>query len=331
MSARRNLGTEQARTAEWGKDMNRFKNILAVCSDTIGCDDVIEQASALALINQAKLKLIAFESATLSWREEQHKRLRRYASAVETPGALEVETQLVNGPPSMSIVREVIENRHDLVIISRDFGDTWSNALFGGTARKMMQRCPCPVWFLSPGQQVPFKNVLAVVDPCLEGDGGRDLNVKILEMATSLATGHDAVLNIVHAWEVDGHDYDTITSEMQPDHRQRLIEEHAGKRHSAISDLLDTVKSDDLDFEIHLPRDTPLRAYRSIASDLSIDVVVIAADDMSNLSFLLGGSLAETLMTSVSCSLLAVTPDDFTKSRIHGDYAAADQGRKVAM
>ena len=118
---------------------------------------------------------------------------------------------------------------------------------------------------------------------------------------------------------------------MRPDHRQKLIEEHADKRHTAISGLLDTVKSDDLAFEIHLPRDTPLRAYRNIASDLSIDVVVIGADDVSNLSFLLGGSLAETLMNSVSCSLLAVTPDDLADSRLCGDYVASDPGRKVAV
>lgn len=311
--------------------MNRFKNILAVCTDAVGCDDVIEQASALALANEARLTLISFGSADPSWREEQTKRLRRFASTIEHAGVREVETRLVGGSPSESIVREVTKNWHDLVIMSREIGDTWSGALFGRTTRKMMKNCPCPVWFLRPGQSVPFKRVLAVVDPCLDGNEDRDLNIKILEIALSLATTHGAALHIVHAWEVDGKDYDTVRSEMRPKNREKLLRKHSDKRQSAISSLLDSIKDDDLDYEIHLPRATPLRAYSDTASDLSIDVMVMSAGDMSNLSLLMGGTLANALLDSVSCSLLTITPDAVAKPVLFDSDTAFDAGREAAV
>ena len=310
--------------------MNRFKNILAICSDSLGCDDVIEQASALARANGAKLSLISFERAASSWRKEQIKRLRRIASTIDHAGGLEVETRLVGGVPSESIVREVSKHRHDLVIMSREIEDTWSGSLFGGTARKIMKSCPCPVWFLSPGQNVPFKRVLAVVDPCLDGNEDRALNIKILEIASALATAHGAALHIVHAWEVDGKDYDTVHSEIRPQNRESLLRKHADKRQNGIFDLLDSVQGDDFDFEIHLPRAAPLRAYSDIAADLSIDVMVMRAGNMSNLSFLLGGTLAETLLNSVSCSLLTVTPDRAETSTVFDRKTAFGAARQAA-
>lgn len=44
-----------------------------------------------------------------------------------------------------------------------------------------------------------------------EADG---LNIKILDLATSLARSNKSELHIVHAWELTGKDFDTICSEM---------------------------------------------------------------------------------------------------------------------
>ena len=308
--------------------MNRFKNILAVCSDALGGDDVIGQASALAVANGARLTLVSIsrERETSNWRDEQLKRLRRTASAIESEGLRDVQIRVLTGSPAVSLVQEVVAHGHDIVIMCRDIDDSLGDLLVGGTASRMMRNCPCPVWLLRPGQQVPFGRVLAVVDPCLADVVDRDLDTKILEIAASLATTHGAVLHVANVWEVDGPDYDTMRSEMRPKDREELIARHEKRRLAAMAELLEPFKGGGLKSQIHLPRSTPHSAIRDLTTDLSIDVMVMRADDVSHLSFLLGGSLAEGLLKSVPCSLLAVTPDGFVKPLAAG--VAATHGTR---
>lgn len=295
--------------------MNRFKNILAVYSDSLGCDDVIGQAGALALANDARLTLVfdARDRDTPVWRMEMHKRLRRVASMIERTGVQTVETRVINGAPAASIVREVIEREHDLVIMSSKIGDTFGSSLLGGTLRRMMRHCSCPVWFLAPGQKVPFASVLAVVDPCATESRNRALNRKVMEMSSSLARSHDATLHLVHAWDLEGAELDTVRTELWPEDRQKLIEIHESRRHSAMEQLVSSLPAGDLEYEIHLPRRSQSLAIRDLATDLAIDVLVMRADDVTSVPFLPIESAAETLMNAVPCSLMSVTPDGFAK------------------
>lgn len=291
--------------------MNRFKNILAVWTDTVGSDDVIEQATALAAINGAGLTLAAHcgRRGAPRWQEELHKRLRRIAATIETSEEREIETRVVGGSPSAAIIREVEANDYDLVIMSSEIGEPLGGSLLGSTKRRLMKQCPCPVWFLGQGQQVPYKRVLAVVDPCLARGDDRSLNMKIMEIAASLAVGHGAELHLVHAWEVDGPDQERNRSELWPEDRERLIEEHLIRRRRAIDSILRSVDGPKPSCRIHLPRTLPSLAIRELATSLGIDLIVMRADGGYSLPFLPGGTMVETLLDYLPCSVLSVTPD----------------------
>jgi nucleotide-binding universal stress UspA family protein len=315
--------------------MNRFKNILAVCSDTLGGDDVIGQASALASANGARLTLVSMSRGwePPAWRDEQLKRLRRIASAIEADGVADVAIRVLDGTPAVAIVGEVIDRGHDIVIMCRDIDDSLGDRLVGGTASRMLRNCPVPVWLLSPGLKVPYKRILAVVD---NRDGATDaesrgLDIKILEIASSLAAVHGAELHIANPWEVEGLDYDTMRSEMRPKDREALVARHKGKRLVALGELLNSISGRGIDYQIHMPRLPAFRAISDLTSELSIDVMVLKADDVSHLSFLFGGSLAEGLLKSVACSTLAISPDGLAGSYALQAPAPSEVSRRVAV
>jgi hypothetical protein len=54
--------------------------------------------------------------------------------------------------PFIAIIREVLWNGHDLVMITAENRRSLKNVLFGTTTMHLMRKCPCPVWVMKPDQ-----------------------------------------------------------------------------------------------------------------------------------------------------------------------------------
>ncbi len=293
--------------------MKRFKNVLVVYDDAIGGDDVIEQAVALARENTARLTITTvLRESQLSPAiiEETKKRLQRLAHAVVHAGISEVTTKVLIGAPFLLIIREVIGARHDLVIAGAKSGSTLKDVFFGSTATHLIRKCPCPVWVVKPGQSIPFTNILAAVDPH-PGASEDHLNIKIMDLATSLASRDHAVLHIVHAWEVDGNDHDTIKSEISARQRDAILEEHNGKHGSALAGLLARYPMADIAHRVHLPRERPAQAINRLVEQEQIDLIVMGTVARTGIPGFFIGNSAESVLSSVKCGMLTVKPHGF--------------------
>jgi universal stress protein E len=64
----------------------------------------------------------------------------------------------------------------------------------------LMRKCPCPVWVMKPTRRERFHRILAGVDPSFADEEENLLNIKIIDLATSLAKMDQSELRIVHAW-----------------------------------------------------------------------------------------------------------------------------------
>ena len=60
-------------------------------------------------------------------------------------GGVEVKGIKVNGIAFIEIIREVIKNQHDLVMLSAEGGEHKADPLFGNTTMHLVRKCPCPV------------------------------------------------------------------------------------------------------------------------------------------------------------------------------------------
>ena len=294
--------------------MRRFKNILAVYGDTIGADDAFSQAAALACENNARLTFIDVlpeRYATEAAVEERRKRLKRLIPAVKAEGVSDVHTLVASGTPFLRIIQQVLRDRHDLVIASADGGASLRNVYFGSTATHLMRKCPSPVWIVKPGQSAKYARILACIDPKPNGKPAHKLDKMILDLSTSLAEANSAELHIVHAWEVEGKDRDTIASEVRDETRAALLSKHEEIHRQQVNELLTPYRLEALDSHLHLPRAAPQKAIVSLVDNKDIDLIVMGTISRTGIPGLIIGNAAETILSVVQCGVLTVKPDGF--------------------
>ena len=302
--------------------MRRFKNILAVYGDDIGSDDVFCQAVALARANGARLTLIDVISeryATSITVFERRKRLERLVPAVEKEGITDVEVVALAGAPFLRIIQQVLKGEHDLVIASADGGNSLRTVYFGSTATHLMRKCPCPVWIVKPGQSTHYTRILACVDPNPEQEDGMEMDKVIVQLGMSLADSNDAAFHVVHAWEVEGKDRDTIASEVRDSTRTAILRSHETRHRHRIDTLLEAVLPPDVEPKIHLMRGAPQRSIVELVDNEGIDLIVMGTVCRTGIPGFIIGNAAETILSVVRCGVLTVKPNGFVSPVSHED------------
>lgn len=293
--------------------MKRFKNVLVLYDDAVGGDDALGQAVALARENSAHLTIstvLRDNRISPGIVDETHKRLHRLASSVRHADIGSIHTKVLLGTPFLEIIRQVIGEHHDLVITGAEAGSVIKDVFFGNTGTHLMRKCPCPVWVVKPGQAASYRQILAAVDPQLTTSDD-SLNINILDLATSLASRNHAVLHVLHAWDVDGRDIDTVRSETSARQREVIYKKHLQRHRDALNKLLARYSMQDIDLCLHLPRDRPERAISQIVEQEKIDLITMGTVARTGIPGIFIGNTAEAVLSSVKCGMLTVKPDDF--------------------
>ena len=294
--------------------MRRFKNILAVYHDDIGADDVFAQSVALARANGAKLTLIDVvpdKFATPLGVKEREKRLRRLLPAVHAEGVADARVHVTAGTPFLEIIREVLREGHDLVVTCPDSAAVMRNFYPGSTATHLVRKCPCPVWIVKPNSGGRYKRVLACVDPDSSNQSDGELDIKILELAASLAATNGADLHVIHAWDVEGLDRDRLRSEIRDTTREDILSKHEALHRDRVRLLIDRLPAIGDDFALHLPRSSPHDAITDVVGNREIDLIVMGSVNRTGISGFFIGSAAEAVLSSVRCSMFTVKPEGF--------------------
>ena len=302
--------------------MKRFKNISLVYE----CDQsTLERAALLAKENHARLTIVhAIKEFPSSWHhlylddkpvdvkklvmEDQQERLDEMASSVHSLG-VHPKTRLLEGEPFVEIIRDVIENQRDLVIMTADKKPGWRDFFFGNTVSAMMRDCPCPVLALKSTEQKGFKKILVAVDPVLVGDSHDTLNKVILELASSLATVEDAELHVVNVWRLVGESMMRGRFSVPKADVDRAVLQEFGKHRDLVQDLL--VKNSITPEHVHLPKGDAVHAIPELVKELGADLLVMGTVCRTGIPGFIMGNTAEQVLGAVECSTLTVKPEGF--------------------
>ncbi len=293
--------------------MKRFTNILVVFNDAIGAEDALEQAVSLARDNAARLTVTVVLNggeASPQRVKETEKRLQRLCLGVQHAGVSEVRSLVLIGTPFLEIIRQVIRAEHDLVLACAESGGVLKHIFFGSTATHLVRKCPCPVWIVKPGQSVPYKRILVAVDPQIATPED-EINTLIMDLATSLAIHDNAVLHIMHAWDIDGKDIDSMRSEISTQQREAILKHHYDKHLLALNTLIARYGLSEIDHHIHLPRDRPEQAIYRLVRQEEIDLILMGSLVRVGIPGFFIGNTAETVLSSERCGLLTVKPNGF--------------------
>jgi universal stress protein E len=331
--ARHSARSAGAKTAWKVTDM-QIQRILVVADSGVESHGALERASRLARRHGAALRIVDivpehawpvrlmqpdYEHIRELYTREKQEFLDGVAAPLRKDG-LHVTTKVLYGRSSVEIIREVLRERHDLVVKEAKGRRSRRIGLFGTTALRLLRHCPCDVWLNKPGksgQEGTSETVLAAVDASPGNASHAALNRKILDLA--LAVSADGVPpHVVFAWQIYGED--VLRARMNPADFARLEQAAAEENQRSFGQLLAHYDWKEDDPHVHLLRGDPPQAIQDVVRERAIDVLVMGTVARTGIVRLFLGNTAESLLEQVECSLLATKPEGFISS-VHLDQA----------
>lgn len=215
-------------------------------------------------------------------------------------------TQLqVTGTPWLEVVRESARGNYDLVLVGSHRQHAIGRVLLGNTGRRLIRKCPCPVWVTSPVEAGEVRRILAPTDFSPTADDA-------VRLAHQLAQKCEAELHVLHAVEYH----------FEPQMRDLIIpvDEIEGYRSRVRSDaereLNDNLEKLGIDTSTdlahrHVAAGPPHLMIRDAVKNLSIDLVAMGTQARSGFTGVLLGNTAERVLSHLTCSVLAVKPEGF--------------------
>ncbi len=226
--------------------------------------------------------------------------LEELATRVES-ARISTRLILVRERAWMELIHAIQRGEGDLVLVARR-NQLDGGALVGGVAKKLMRKCPCPVWVVKPEESLEPRRILAATDLTAVGS-------RAVELAGYLAHACGCELHVVHAWQLPASV--PILSELETPAQSR---EEMAQIQSAVEERFQaTLRALALPVEprAHLECAPPSRAIRELEGRLGAGLLVMGTVSRGGIAGFLVGNTAERLLDRVQCSLLTIKPEDF--------------------
>ena len=305
--------------------MKRFRNIL-VCVDLAKQEHpALDRAMELAQNNEAAVKIVAVEEELPAWaRTLLPSRVRDWETIVleEAKGRLEdlsvplrnsgisVSNAVLVGQPFVEIIREALTDAHDLFLKDLELDSALEKPAIGSTDMDLLRKCPCPVWLIKPSAAKPFERILAAVDPVPGDDDVRNsLNIKILELATSLAVQEQCKLFVVRAYESIGEAF--VATQLNSRDCSEYMERIQMVRLKSDQEFIGKFEKHVGELDVRYVYGDPKTIIAEVARDEKVDLIVMGTVARTGIPGLLMGRTAETVLRQVECSVLGVKPRGF--------------------
>jgi len=312
--------------------MNRFKNILVVVG-RYDSERVVRRAMDLAVRNRAKVTLISplgkldlFVEALAEFpgtqnllgavREKRESQLQEICDQWSARGIEMHACVPAAGTPFVEVIRQVIREKHDVVFVAASDKPDAQRGTFSSLALHLIRKCPCPVWVVSDKSTGKAERILAAVDPQSTNNEADSLSVMILELATSLSRIEESELNVAHIYNnliLEGYEEIRLNyaAEEQESVIEDCIERAKQKREKEFQAMLEPFKLGEIQHEVHFFSGWPDVSIPSLAKKYDVDVLILGTISKGAPQGHWIGSTAESIVTNVGCSVIAVKPEGF--------------------
>ena len=307
--------------------MKRFKNILLLADQGTGGSPILQRAAALAKNNQARLMVVdviediprhmPMQIVTITpvklqklILQERQKQLERLVSSIRKEG-LPVGVSVLIGTPFLEINRQVLRQKHDLVIMAAEGRNGLKGRLFGSTSLHLMRKCPCPVWVIKPTRRERFRRILAAVDPMCAEEDKNLLNSKIMDLTTSLAKMEQSEIHIVHTWNFRGEQLLRVRGRMSGEMIDALASQTRAIHKREFDELIGNYSLENLNHRLHFLKGDPSIQITVLIAEHGIDLIVMGTVCRTGVAGFFIGNTAESVLQEVNCSVLTVKPDGF--------------------
>jgi nucleotide-binding universal stress UspA family protein len=286
-----------------------------------GSRPALDRAADLALRNDARLTVVVCladfdrEGDGGGLQEILRRGLREHFEQLVEPFRTRgqaVSVEMLVGRPFVQVIRRVIGHDHDLVVKTAE-AIGHRGFTFGSFDLHLLRKCPEPVWILRERSGASGGAVLAAIAPSGENTGVDRLNVRILELASSLAVQRGRPLHVVQAWTPP--DPVLLRCLGWPDPEDPVLGDRLGRQRrraeARFEALVDPFVRPGRELNPHFVDGAAADAIVGMVREHAVDVVVMSTLTRSGVPGLLIGRTAEDVLRQIDCSVLAVKPDGF--------------------
>lgn len=280
--------------------------------------EAVERAIWLAGLFNAKLEFFAaidLSAHTRHLLEEDRAHLTNnvedqahqvMSSLIEQAKAqgIESSSKVAIGTPWREIVLEVIEHKHDMVLVgTRPHGFT--GRLFGGTVMNLFRQCPCPVFAVKIDEEPEVPEIVVASDLS-------EVSSDILHFIVSAAQVADMKIHLVHAIDT------------QLDKRLKGLGVGDETLKKCADDIMEEVKNElneqlaQTDYrtlsygvQVHVLEGSPDVAIPAFIDQHNVNLLAMGTLARSGISGFFIGNTAERMLEKVKCSVLTFKPSDF--------------------
>ena len=305
--------------------MKRFKNILLYIEEPRRDNAAVFRAANLAANNSGILKVVScidqppthlisrlssdFKVDVESLiRNEKITRLNRIKSRYEK--LVPIEIKLLAGTAFIEIVMEVLREKHDLLIVDAEDEMNMRKRLLGSNELHLLRKCPCPVWVLKPTDKNKFDRILVAIDSSSSNKETKNLNRKLLELSTSLASIESAEHHVIHCWRAYGESM-LLSRGNDLNAVQNYVRSTEKLARDNLQDCLRPFGMNTESNLVHLINGDPESSIIDFITKNDFDLIVMGTLARTGISGFLIGNAAEKIVSGIECSLLAVRPDGF--------------------
>lgn len=304
--------------------MKRFKNILYIIDEESVHDHSIAlKIAKLARINDARVTTMIINDSSFLGQialqmsakrdeiseaivEQQKEQLSSFLSSNIWTG-ISSDMHLSTESNFIGIIQKVLKDKHDLVIKEE-------NQYHGidQLAMRLVRKCPCPVWVVKK-QTSDFIKILGAIDVSSSNHETERLNKKIVELTHSLAQRENGESHFLHIWRLE---HESMLKgprfKMSNEEVTDIKEKMSKERLEHLESLLSSCHIDTKAEQIHLVEGKIVSTIHYIINKLDIDVLVMGSLGRSGIPGLFIGNKAETVLSTINCTVLTIKPDGFT-------------------
>lgn len=300
--------------------MTPFKNILVVVDSTQSDHPQLRRAMKLAEHGGVQLHLVdVVKDVNLTVRllsrdyvhihellvKEKREQLQLLVEQCTAHG-LQAQGEVLEGVTSQVTLAAAKRTGADLIVRATKGAGSLQTGHLGTSSQKLIQRLPCSMWLADAQHEPECKKIVATVDASPDDDAHRQLNQRILQLATSLATRERASLLVCYVWSLYG--ADLLKHRLPESEFESLLEFNRQQHRESFEKLLS-------EFDLHangpsarMLEGEPSTAIPELCEQEQADLLICGTVARHGLPGLLLGNTAERIVNRVGCSILAVTP-----------------------
>jgi universal stress protein E len=211
-------------------------------------------------------------------------------------------------PVHDSIVREVLREQVDLLVLESHRHGAAARLVLGNTDWQLIRLCPCPVLLVKTTRRYERPRVLTSIDPMHAHAKPAALDERLLATGAAFAATFSGELHAAHFYPLPTPVATGFMVEPLP-----LPPEFAGQHAQQVRAAFERLTSRyDLEPRCkHLRTGLPFDELPALADEIEAQLVVMGAVSRTGLRRLFIGHTAERVIDRLQCDVLVVKPEGF--------------------